>query len=637
MILSILCITDDVSLQKSDVGVVSIAAVMTHQYEQAAQTDPWPAAKDTDDNSSSDSESVVSSSAASSSAKQTAPAHSASAGGPAALPTKAPRQLSQEETDSLLHSDDFAVFVRNASLAVRSALDTPQSGAESLLSLLRGRGAATAASDSDSALLSAVATVPADTSSGPTARLTPAPAGCVLRSLFPCPHEDSSFVAVWTPVGNTGGAQGSSDSGGSDAWSVSDTSAQSSGIDSHLELWSLSDMAAPQTVLTLPSGTVTCAIWHPFAPHCILAGTASGQLASWDIRGLTSAPTQLSPLGGGSGKVQGHVYPITGVAVPGTHNTHSIVSVSLDGRMCLWGDSTLYAPSAGSLLSGPRAVILATEAAAAMDIDGQSSAGRVPPPCAVRTVPLAAVSLSPVPTDPSSLLVGTQDGGVFRIALSPQGEASVAAVLASAGDPFGAQAGFSQASSFWGGASQATQGGAKAVPAGHDGTVTGMVHHPGHWESPLLGDVFVTGGSDWTVRLWSPRLSPGPLMCVHGPSSAVRGVTWCPRVSHPGLVSACHGDGSVCVWDVQQAAKHGIAARTAAHFQTPQGTAAVHALWLQGNMRDAPPLVVADSAGAFHVLDSSPALAKGGSGAGANSLLDTLLALAPKQTTSSTV
>ena len=618
--------------------MVSIAAVTTHLYEQAAQTEPWPATSEKEEEDAIDTESLASSSAASPSAKQQSQQHRTSAGGPvaashAASPQRPSRPLSAEETETVLQSDDFAVFVRNASLAVRSALDAPRSGADSLLSLLRGDADAAASGDSGSAPMHAVAYVPAAASqtglSATGGRKVPAPAGCALRGLVPCPHDGTSFIAVWTPTPSS--SSSSSALGSRDAWCVGDAPpGQAAGADSHLEVWSLGDLAAPQALLSLPSGAVTCVVWHPFIPHCVLAGTAAGQLASWDVRGVTAAPASLSALGGGSGQVQGHVHPVTGIVVPGTQNTHSIVSVSLDGRLCVWSDSTLSAPSSASMLSGPRSVMLATEAAAAMDIDGLAAAsGRVPPPCATRSVPLAAVSLSAVPTDPSSMLVGTQDGGVFRVALSPQGDASVAASLASAGDGFGAQAGFSLASSFWAEAAEMAARGGQAIPAGHDGPVTGLVHHPGFQENPLLGDVFASGGADWTLRVWSPRLTQSPLVSIHGPSSAVHSVAWCPRMSHPGLVSACHADGSVRVWDVSFAAKHGIAAHSVAHFQIPQGTAATHALWLQGSMNGSPPLLVADALGGFRVLECSAALAKGSTG-GASALLDTLLALAPK-------
>jgi len=264
-----------------------------------------------------------------------------------------------------------------------------------------------------------------------------------------------------------------------------------------------------------------------------------------------------------------------------------------------------------------------------MDVDGQAASGRVPPPCAVRTVPLAPVSLSAVPTDPSSLMLGTQDGGVFVVKLSPQGEASVSDALASAGDPFGLQGGFSLASSFWAEAA-ARASSNKAVPAGHDGVVTGMAHHPSFRENALLGDAFVTGCSDWTVRVWSPRLSQGPIVSIHGPPSAALSVSWCPRASHPGVLAACYADGSVLLWDVPQVSRQGVAAESCAHFKLPSGVSAAHVLWLQGTMRSAPPLLVVDSAGSLHVLDSAPALARA-SGGGSAGLLDCLNTLSQGQ------
>jgi hypothetical protein len=50
--------------------------------------------------------------------------------------------------------------------------------------------------------------------------------------------------------------------------------------------------------------------------------------------------------------------------------------------------------------------------------------------------------------------------------------------------------------------------------------VTGIQHHP---KLALL----LTGGVDWTTKLWSPRASPTPLMSLTSGIDSVLDVQWC--------------------------------------------------------------------------------------------------------------
>ena len=70
----------------------------------------------------------------------------------------------------------------------------------------------------------------------------------------------------------------------------------------------------------------------------IIGGLYSGQVALWDLR-AKSVPVLRSGLTSG-----GHAHPIYSVAVVGTQNSHNIISVSTDGRLCVWNTAMLANP-----------------------------------------------------------------------------------------------------------------------------------------------------------------------------------------------------------------------------------------------------------------------------------------------------
>ena len=66
--------------------------------------------------------------------------------------------------------------------------------------------------------------------------------------------------------------------------------------------------------------------------------TCALQMVLWDYRAKHS-PVQQTPL-----SATGHTHPVYSMAVVGATNAHSLVSVSTDGRMCLWNMSKLVEP-----------------------------------------------------------------------------------------------------------------------------------------------------------------------------------------------------------------------------------------------------------------------------------------------------
>jgi len=96
-------------------------------------------------------------------------------------------------------------------------------------------------------------------------------------------------------------------------------------------------------------------MFNPHDPNIVIGATQTGYLLEWDIRANKkpintgfdrhnrSQPIQKSCLA-----LNGHNHPVYSLNVIGSQNAHSIVSVSNDGKMCMWkpkmlADSREYA------------------------------------------------------------------------------------------------------------------------------------------------------------------------------------------------------------------------------------------------------------------------------------------------------
>ena len=75
-----------------------------------------------------------------------------------------------------------------------------------------------------------------------------------------------------------------------------------------------------------PIMSVCFAKYHP---NLIVGGTYSGQIVLWDNRSNKRTPIQRSPL-----SASAHTHPIYCVKVVGTQNSHNLITVSTDGKLC---------------------------------------------------------------------------------------------------------------------------------------------------------------------------------------------------------------------------------------------------------------------------------------------------------------
>ncbi|XP_077346875.1 cytoplasmic dynein 1 intermediate chain 1 isoform X2 [Lithobates pipiens] len=76
-----------------------------------------------------------------------------------------------------------------------------------------------------------------------------------------------------------------------------------------------------------------------FHPNLVIGGTYSGQIVLWDNRSHRRTPVQRTPLSAAA-----HTHPIYCVNVVGTQNAHNLITVSTDGKLCSWSLDMLSTP-----------------------------------------------------------------------------------------------------------------------------------------------------------------------------------------------------------------------------------------------------------------------------------------------------
>jgi dynein intermediate chain, cytosolic len=241
----------------------------------------------------------------------------------------------------------------------------------------------------------------------------------------------------------------------------------------------------------IDTAPVTCIAVHPMSPSLVIAGTAYGNILTWDMRGRTPTPFSRAPTGS-----------ISVVRAIETTNSSSpfVLSASEDGTVCTWTIANLNAPLD----------LLTARERAVRDLR-ISSMG----------IPSSAVFL---PSSESSSLgkravfcLAGEDGGIYRV---------------------------DNANDRW----VVHQGTAR-----HDCPVTSLACHPGHPRYPQLSDVVVTTSMDWSVGVWSfGRRGPGLRLARLSTNTmdSTSDVQWSP--THPGVFVVGDSAGGISVFDISQ-------------------------------------------------------------------------------------
>ncbi|KAL9608911.1 MAG: hypothetical protein Q9167_006280 [Letrouitia subvulpina] len=276
-----------------------------------------------------------------------------------------------------------------------------------------------------------------------------------------------------------------------------------------LKVWNLHLRSRAEYTFHSTSDILT-AHFSPFHPSLIFGGTYSGQVLLWDTRSRSPLPSQKTPLTGAS--TGGHTHPVYSLALVGTQNAHNIISTSTDGVVCTW---------TADMLSHPQEYLELT----------------TPPPSKIED--LSPTCMVFPPSDPTSFLVGTEEGTIYPCHRY---------------DRAGAKAGTDT----------------RVRYRSHTAPVTSLDFHPAR--GPIdLSDLALSTGLDWTVKLWKtrPASSSSAVAVASSTSSstaaasdieAIQPVLSLPRDDlvydakwspvKPGVFSLVDGVGSVEVWDL---------------------------------------------------------------------------------------
>ncbi|KAG2169531.1 MAG: Uncharacterized protein AUREO_046000 [Aureobasidium pullulans] len=285
-------------------------------------------------------------------------------------------------------------------------------------------------------------------------------------------------------------------------------------------VWNAHMPSQPEYVFTATSDILT-ARFSPYHPSLVLGGTYSGQVCLWDIRQRShdGAPVQRTPLAGEKG---GHAHPIYSVAVVGTQNASSIVSVSTDGTTCAWSFD---------MLSKPQEYLELTS-----------------PPGRNRTEDIAPSCISFPKADPTYFLAGTEEGAIVPVHRY---------------DRAGAKAGVDP----------------RVYYTGHAAPVTGLDFHPSKGKVDL-GDLAISSSLDWSVKIWRVK-PPSTAVTTAGVGVAsgapekplleimredvIYDVKWSP--TKPGVFGCVDGAGRLEVFDINVDVEVPVARAQPSHTQ----------------------------------------------------------------------
>ena len=299
-----------------------------------------------------------------------------------------------------------------------------------------------------------------------------------------------------------------------------------------LNVWNSHLKGRPEYSLHATSDLLSC-LFHPHHPSLILGGTYSGQLCLWDTRARhqrTGEPVQKTPLSGGR---TGHAHPIYSLAVVGTQNASSIISVSTDGVVCAWSTDMLTLPQEYLELYAPATANTNT-----------TSTGGATSTSSYKTDDVAPTSIAFPASDPTYFLAGTEQGAILPVHRY---------------DRAGAKAGID----------------ARCQYRSHSAPVMGIDFHPARGKLDL-GDLFLSCGLDWSVKVWRAKPPSATVATISGTTDLVRPLLTIPRSdavydvrwspTRPSIFGCVDGAGTFDVYDLNVSSEVPVSSAQPSHY-----------------------------------------------------------------------
>ncbi|KAL8780361.1 MAG: hypothetical protein Q9213_006505 [Squamulea squamosa] len=331
-----------------------------------------------------------------------------------------------------------------------------------------------------------------------------------------------------------------------------------------LQVWNMHLRSRPEYTFHSTSDLLT-AQFSPFHPSLLIGGTYSGQILLWDTRSRSKLPSQKTRLTGAANG--GHTHPVYSIATVGTQNANNIISCSTDGVVCGW---------TADMLSKPQDYLILTA------------------PAPSKTEDLSPLCMGFPAADPTSFLVGTEEGTIYPCHRYERAGAGAGT------DP-------------------------RLRYKGHTAPVTSLDFHPAR--GPIdFGDLFLSTGLDWSVKLWKSRPASSTSVAATSVTGApgsngevvkplldlpredvVYDAKWSP--SKPGVFSAVDGAGNVEVWDLVVETEVPVARTSPEANKLAQGAFAAKSLnKVAWETKDGKRLATGGAAGVLSVFEVGSAL-----------------------------
>jgi hypothetical protein len=258
-------------------------------------------------------------------------------------------------------------------------------------------------------------------------------------------------------------------------------------------IWSVSNPHRPEFILSSKTRITKCA-FDPYNPAVVFGGMSNGSIGIWDVREKNFPIQKIRPSN------EAHFTPIFGLSVVGTRNSYNVISMSSEGKICVWEPSNMSCPILQVPLLAPK-------------VESSSSS---------RSNFDQALSMNPLtmaapPGHFSKVFVGGVERIPFNIALSSGQNTSIIA------------------QSF--------------TDQPHQGPICGMSYLTNYSSrTSLTQGLLLTSSFDWTVKLWYPQSSTSCIGTFNAHESIVSDVSW--NSMHPAKFASCGADGKLFIWNL---------------------------------------------------------------------------------------
>jgi dynein intermediate chain len=248
-------------------------------------------------------------------------------------------------------------------------------------------------------------------------------------------------------------------------------------------VWSLKDtLQRPEYRFHCQSSVTSC-IFSTFSPTLIIGGTYSGQIVLWDIR-ASPTPIQNTPLSS-----IGHTHPIFCMTIVGTKNAHNLITISSDGKLCVWAVENLIQPIEVLELYNKQTKTLFTN------------------------MPVAVTAMAFPEGEVNKFLIGSEEGAIYLA----ERHGNINGIYEKLNN--------------------------------HHGPITAIDFHPSHG-SIDFSNLFLTSSTDWSCKLWNEKGSRKFIYSFEESNDYIYDIKWCP--THPAIFATADGTGSLDIWNLNQ-------------------------------------------------------------------------------------